>query len=89
VGTKARKTLAFAGGMALIAGLLTIVSRYTEPPTMPRGTDHRGLSSNETCAPCHGLGAPWPVSPRHPPKEDCLKCHGTPRKPAESSLPRG
>lgn len=75
MGTPTRKTIAFAVGMALIAGLLTIVSRSTKPPPLPQDAEHRGLSSNETCTPCHENGARWPLAPRHPPKEDCLHCH--------------
>jgi len=78
MGAPTRKTLAFAAGMVIIAGLLTIASRSTKPPPLPQDADHRGLSSNEICAPCHGQGERWPLSPRHPPKDDCLLCHGAP-----------
>jgi hypothetical protein len=76
MGAPNRKTIAFAVGMALIAGLLAIVSRSTKPPQLPQDQEHRGLSSNETCTVCHEPGARWPLSSRHPPKDDCLQCHG-------------
>jgi hypothetical protein len=73
--SRAKKTLAFGVGIVLLVIALTIVSRSTQPPRLPADNDHRGLSSNASCRPCHGEGSPSPLKPGHPPKDDCVHCH--------------
>jgi hypothetical protein len=33
------------------------------------------MTTNDSCAACHGPGKRSPLKSSHPPKEDCLLCH--------------
>jgi len=70
-----KKTLLPLVAAGLLVAALTLVSRSSRPPPLPADATHRNLASNEDCAPCHAAGAEAPLSPQHPPKDDCLHCH--------------
>ncbi|MDF1555830.1 MAG: hypothetical protein P1P84_22335 [Deferrisomatales bacterium] len=70
-----RKTLLLLVAAGLLVAALTLVSRSTRPPGLPPDAVHRNLTRNGYCAPCHGAGADAPLRDRHPPKDDCLRCH--------------
>ena len=70
-----KKNLFFALGIVLLLAFLYIISGVKKPPPLPPDAEHRGIAGNDECAPCHDKDSDRPLSPTHPPKEDCIYCH--------------
>jgi hypothetical protein len=74
-----RKRLVLLGVLSATAALVVGLSlRTRQPPIVPRDPDHAAIGGNAGCAACHALDGAVPRGPKHPPGEDCLRCHGLP-----------
>jgi len=64
--------------LLLLLGLLVgmLVLRTRQPPVLPHDPEHASFVDAATCLVCHGPDGPAPQSANHPPRLDCMQCHG-------------
>lgn len=73
-----KNTLIFIVFVLVVLGFLYAVSgKRVPPPLIPEDTVHGGKSEPSACLECHGPGMVSPMKAKHPPKQECFKCHRT------------
>ncbi|HEX9861477.1 MAG TPA: hypothetical protein VGB23_09750 [Nitrospirota bacterium] len=71
-----RKDLMFlAVALAVVALLYVLSMSGKEPPKIPAGEVHAGITLKEDCKECHAPGKVKPMNPHHPFKDQCFNCH--------------
>ncbi|MDA8387198.1 MAG: hypothetical protein M0Z58_00875 [Nitrospiraceae bacterium] len=66
--------LGFVLLVVLVVGALLLLPRRKWPP-LPDDAVHRAAVTIADCRRCHAPGKALPLSPSHPPKFHCFKCH--------------
>ena len=66
--------------VALVAlGVVLLVSLLPSPrdnnPPVPATPEHRVAKLERDCLACHALEGSHALPARHPPREDCFRCH--------------
>lgn len=59
----------------LVVGLLFTISD-NKAPRIPDDDNHLVFDAEEICRECHGPDGEAPRKETHPPKDQCLECHG-------------
>ena len=67
--------IAFAVFVVAVVGLLFTLSG-DKAPRIPDNADHVVFDVESVCHDCHGPEGVAPRSDTHPPKDQCLACHG-------------
>ena len=69
-----KNTLFFIIFALAVVGILYFISgkKY---PQMPSDSIHGGATVDLMCNECHGPQGKFPKKPKHPPKDECFKCH--------------
>jgi hypothetical protein len=71
-----RRLLLFALLGLAAALVVALALRTRQPPRLPQDRDHARFISSGACLGCHAIGGVMPRGPRHPPSDDCMRCHG-------------
>lgn len=61
--------------LALALLVVAIAARNPKPSYLPGDADHANTGSIDACLQCHGPGKPDARSLKHPPVNDCMRCH--------------
>lgn len=69
-----RNNLIFIAAALGVLGLLYAISGERSN-RIPEDRTHMIEAGPEACLQCHGPGMIHPRSAKHPPKDDCMKCH--------------
>ncbi len=71
-----KNTLIFIVFVLVVLGLLYAISgKRVPPPLIPADAVHSGPADPPACLECHGPGKEAPRKAKHPPKQECFKCH--------------
>jgi hypothetical protein len=71
-----KNTLVFIVFVLVVLGLLfTISGKRVLPRPIPADVRHAGIHDEAGCLGCHGQGKEAPRKAKHPPKQECFKCH--------------
>jgi predicted CXXCH cytochrome family protein len=73
----------FVLGVAVVILFVSLLPSPREKnPMVPGIPAHRGVSEKQ-CSECHRAGGTYPLTVRHPKRQDCFRCH----RHAESQTP--
>jgi hypothetical protein len=73
-----KNTLIFVAFVLVVLGFLFVISgKRVAPRPIPADSRHAGINDAAVCMDCHGPGKEAPLKAKHPPKQECLKCHKT------------
>ncbi len=60
-----------------LAGFVIVLAVRNRPAhRLPPDSDHAQFVSPRACLSCHGPAGVLPQSQNHPPRTDCMACHG-------------
>lgn len=76
-----KHTLVFIFFVLVVLALLSVISgKRVPPPLIPADSRHEEKSDATVCIGCHGPGKEAPLKAKHPPKDECFKCHKAARE---------
>ena len=70
-----KNTIGFTVFVLVVLLFLFFLSSGKKVPNIPSDALHSVITTDASCAACHGPGKQAPLKPTHPPKEQCLVCH--------------
>ena len=70
-----KNTIGFTVFVLVVLLFLFFLSSGKKVPAIPSDALHSVLTTDASCAACHGPDKQAPLKPSHPPKEQCLVCH--------------
>ena len=62
-------------GLAVVAGVSMLPTPKDRNPMIPIDEEHRAVTNEAACVPCHKSDGVKPVPARHPKRQDCFRCH--------------
>jgi hypothetical protein len=61
--------------LAVVVFVTLLPSPRDNNPPVPGDLAHHGIKLEKDCLACHVQGGERPMTPRHPKRQDCLRCH--------------